>query len=1286
MIPLADGKVIIDTLLDSTGFETGINSLKSVAAKGFAAITASVAAAAAGIIAIGKSALDTGKEFDTAMSQVAATMGTTVDQISGLSAAAEEMGATTKFTATEAAEGINILAMAGLAESEILAENAQGATILATTLSLASAGAIDMAASATYLTGAVKGFSDEASNAQYYADLMAKGATMANTDVAGLGEALSDAAATASAYGQQADSVTLSLLRLAEQNITGSAASTALAAAMKNLYTPTDQAKKALDKLSVSAYNADGSSRDFNDVVDDLSAALAEYSDEEANAYKQTIFGIQGLDAYNKMTVTSTEKVEQFKEGLAGASEEFDGLGAAAGQAATQLDNLEGDLTLLESAWSGFLLNIYAEMQESSRGIVQLGTDCVTQLSNAFTEGGLDGLVSAVGGVFAQVIQQILSHVPTIISTASSLIASFCDGLLENQDAFAAAAVQMITALAAGVVSAGASLGSTALQLVTTLVSGLIECLPSLMDTGIQFVLSIITGIAESLPTLMGQAATIVATIAAKIGENIPALLDAGVQLVQSIATGIAENLPTLVQTGIDLIGQLTQGIQSTLPELIPMALNALMSFTGTLRENVGQLVDAGINLILQLGQGIADSIPTLVETIPTIVSNIAGIINDNAPKLLSCGIQLLATLAKGIIDAIPTIVANIPQIIQAIVDVFTAFNWVNFGSQLITNIGNGIKGMASFASSSMSNIRNAIVNAIQNLPSTLMNLGRNIIQFLSSGISRMLGTVAGAIGTIAGTIVNAIMALPSQVLGLGKNIIQGLIDGIASLGTGVVDAVIEIGNNILNGFQSLFGIHSPSTVMDEMGGYLIEGLLNGLSGAWDSISSFFSDAWSSIQDTVSGAWDSIQETASTAWNAVTGTVSTAASGIYNTAKDKFTSASSTIAKQVTGAKTAISSGFDKAKSSVTTAASNIYKTVSSKFSSARSTVSTAAGNIYTSINSKFNSAKSAVATAAGNIYTSISSKFTSAKTPVANAVGSIYTTASGKFANVKTSIAKAVSSIYSTVASKFSSMKSSMSSTFSQLKSSATAWGKDICSNLSSGIRSAMSRVTSAASSVASKIRSYLHFSEPDVGPLSDFHTYMPDMLELMAKGIRDNADVAISEVSTLADYMSKGLLDGAEQNAGATVNAALNVMDGLADNVKNGMSDLDQIDRNKIALKVATSVEWPDLGAIADQLSIGVQAELSSITARVTAQMADRYSLETVIGSRLGDYKNLAESMTGTMDNLKTVPTKLDDLISEVRARRHIYLDSKKIVGGTIDEIDKEIQRRSSAAKRGR
>lgn len=600
-----------------------------------------MAAGSAAAVAFTKTSIDSGMNFDTAMSQVAATMGTTVDKIENVKAKAEEMGRTTKYTATEAAEGMNILAQAGLSADEQISG-------IGTVLNLASAGAMSLEESASYTAGAVKGFGDSMGNASYYADLMAKGATLANTDVRGLGEAFSGSAATAKNYGQAADGVTLSLLRLAEQNVTGSEASTALNRAMADLYTPTDDASKALNQLGVSAYEANGEAKDFNNLVDELNGSLQGMTAEQKNNALATIFTTQGLQAFNKMTASSDATVQKFWKGIQDSS------GSAAQQAATQLDNLKGDITLLSSATEGLELGFYNTFSGAIRGAIKDVTSEVSGLAEAMESGGISGAFSKL----AQDAINFSGQLPGLTKIGGDLINGLISSVTQNS-------------------------GS-----ITTAVGQLLNNLASTISTGLNVFTSV------------------------------------GINLLTTIASGM------------------TQGIPTFLGQALPM----LTQFTESLRNNAGKLINAGLTLIQNIAQGLINSIPVLIAYVPTIITNLAGIINDNAPKILATGVTIITNLAIGLVRAIPLLIANLPKIITAIVSVFTAFNWLSLGKNIVTGIIKGIKNLPSLLKSTAKNavngfkgafrgngILSAVKGAFTKIPSAVKSIFTKAVSFVKT-------------------------------------------------------------------------------------------------------------------------------------------------------------------------------------------------------------------------------------------------------------------------------------------------------------------------------------------------------------------------------------------------------------------------------------------------------------------------------------------------------------------------------------------------------------------------
>lgn len=229
-------------------------------------------------------------------------------------------------------------------------------------------------------------------------------------------------------------------------------------------------------------------------------------------------------------------------------------------------------------------------------------------------------------------------------------------------------------------------------------------------------------------------------------------------QGLAAVFTDLATNVgPQLLQTGIALLGKLGEGLVTGIPQLLAQALPVVADLASGLRENAGQLVDAGIQFILNLATGLMDGLPTLITYLPGIVSDIAGIINDNAPKLLAAGVQLIVTLGQGLIQAISTLVANLSQIIQAVVDVWTAFNWLELGGKVIKLMGSGIKNMAGFVSGSVKGMMEQPIAYLKSLPEKFCQWGKDMIQGMIRGITSMIDGVVGSVKNVASAIASVI-------------------------------------------------------------------------------------------------------------------------------------------------------------------------------------------------------------------------------------------------------------------------------------------------------------------------------------------------------------------------------------------------------------------------------------------------------------------------------------------------------------------------------------------------
>lgn len=611
-------------------------------AVGKVAKTAMVAGSAAAV-AFTKTSIDAGMSFDSAMSQVAATMGTTVDKIGNIKAKAEEMGRTTKYTATEAAEGMNILAQAGLSADEQISG-------IGTVLNLASAGAMSLEESASYTAGAVKGFGDSMSNASYYADLMAKGATLANTDVRGLGEAFSGSAATAKNYGQAADSVTLSLLRLAEQNVTGSEASTALNRAMADLYTPTDDASKALDQLGVSAYKSNGEAKDFNDLVDELNGSLQGMTAEQKNNALATIFTTQGLQAFNKMTASSDATVQKFWKGIQDSS------GSAAQQAATQLDNLQGDITLLSSATEGLQLAFYNTFSGTIRGAIKGITSEVSGLAEAMESGGISGALSKL----AQDAINFSGQFPGLTKIGGDLINGLISSVTQNSGSITTAVGQLLNNLASTI--------STGLNVFTSV--------------GVNLLTTIASGMTQGIPTFLGQALPMLTQFTESLRSNAGKLINAGLTLIQNIAQGLINSIPVLI---------------AYVPTIIT-------NLAGIINDNAPKILATGVTIITNLAIGLVRAIPLLIANLPKIITAIVSVFT--AFNWFSLGKNIVTGIIKG--------VKNLPSLLKT-----AAKNAVNGfkGAFRGNGILSAVKGAFTKIPSAVKSIFTKAVSLVKSFP-----------------------------------------------------------------------------------------------------------------------------------------------------------------------------------------------------------------------------------------------------------------------------------------------------------------------------------------------------------------------------------------------------------------------------------------------------------------------------------------------------------------------------------------------------------------------------------------
>ena len=463
-----DGDLIFDTRVDTSGLQQGMdearrqtNNLSGTTQTALGNLAANAARDIANSVKsafseAAKFVVDTGRSFESSMSQVSATMGITTasKDYEVLSAAAKEMGATTKYSATQAGEALNYLALAGYS-----AENSVKA--LPTVLNVASAGGIDLAQASDMITDSMSALGLEMKDLESFSDKLAKTSQKSNTSVAQLGEAILTVGGTAKSLSGGVDELNTMLGLIADNGIKGAEGGTALRNIILSLSAPTDTAAAALERLNVQAFDEQGKLRELSDVFGDLNTAMEPLTEQEKTQILNDIFNKVDLKAVNALLGTSSTRFDE----LRGYIEDCDG--AAEQMAKTMSDNLEGDLQIMNSSLEAVGNSAYEKFSDPMRTAVQEITGIFDRLNQSINgELGikLETLAEKLGDIAVKAAEFAVDEgIPKLID-ALGWICDHGDELLTAAESAAAMVIAYKGLSAANTAAAAISGFATALS------------------------------------------------------------------------------------------------------------------------------------------------------------------------------------------------------------------------------------------------------------------------------------------------------------------------------------------------------------------------------------------------------------------------------------------------------------------------------------------------------------------------------------------------------------------------------------------------------------------------------------------------------------------------------------------------------------------------------------------------------------------------------------------------------------------------------------------------------
>lgn len=460
-----DGSIKIDTKIDTSGFKSGIDKIKSIAQAGVSAVTATLAGITAALGAGATAAATVGSSFEAAMSKVSAISGATGDSLQSLTDKAKEMGAKTKFSASESAAGLQYMAMAGW-DTESMLNGIDGI------MNLAAADGLDLATTSDIVTDALTAFNLKASDSTHFADVLAKASSSANTNVSMLGESFKYVAPLAGTMGYSVEDVSLALGLMANASVKGSMAGTSLKTALSNLASPTEEMSNVMTQYGISISDAEGNALPLIDVMKQLREKFSGLSETEQAAAASTLFGKEAMSGMLAIINASDSDFDNLTKNINNAD------GAAQAMADTMQDNLQGQITILKSGLEGLGIEIYEGMSAPLQEAAVEAQNYVNRLTEAFKSGGLSKMIEEAGAIFGELAVKAAEAAPEMLNAAVDFLQAFVDGIANNADKLAKSAVNIIQTLITSVIEHAPDLIKAAKVIVSELVDNLNKLLP----------------------------------------------------------------------------------------------------------------------------------------------------------------------------------------------------------------------------------------------------------------------------------------------------------------------------------------------------------------------------------------------------------------------------------------------------------------------------------------------------------------------------------------------------------------------------------------------------------------------------------------------------------------------------------------------------------------------------------------------------------------------------------------------------------------------------------------
>ena len=775
------------------------------------------------IAGLGVAAVKTTADFDSEMSKVSAISGATGTDLDKLRGKAREMGAKTKFSASEAAQGMQYMAMAGWKTQDMM-DGLEGI------MNLAAASGEDLASTSDIVTDALTAFGLSAKDSSHFSDILAAASSNANTNVSMMGETFKYAAPVLGSLGYTAEDAALAIGLMANAGIKSSQAGTSLRGAITNLAKPTDTVAAAMDKYGISLTDSSGKMLSLRELMEQLRQKLGGLSEAEQAQAAAALFGKNAMSGMLAIINGSDKDFEK----LAGAIDNCDG--SSEKMANTMNDNLQGQITILMSQLQELAISFGEILMPKIRDIVTHIQNFVDKL-NAMDEGQKETILRI--GMF------VAALAPMLIGLGKAIT-------------FSADVSRALGTLSAGLVKAGGFSGvfTKALGLITS---------PAAIVVG---AIAAITAVIIHLWNTNEDFRNTITAIWQKIKDAFTIF-----------AAGISERLSAFCTTVHDTISTIFNAVKdvvSNVWETIKNVVQVAIMFIVEVIKAAFELITVPFRFIWE---NCRDTIISVWETIKSAVQTAINFVKDN---IITPVMNAISTTITTVWNAIQTTFTTVVNAIKSAVQ--TAWNFMK--DNVITPVMNAISTTITTVWNAIQTTFTTVVNAIKSAVQTAWNFMKdNVITPVMNAISTTITTVWNTIKTTFTTVINAIKSAVQTAWNFMKDsVITPVMNGIKTVITTVWNAIKTAVQTVVNAIKTT--VQTVFNAVKTTVTTIWNAIKTGTSTAWNAVKtavttpinaakSAVTSAINGIKSTISSVWNSVKSATSSTWNAIKTAITT---------------------------------------------------------------------------------------------------------------------------------------------------------------------------------------------------------------------------------------------------------------------------------------------------------------------------------------------------------------------------------------------------------------------------